>query len=139
MKYFFSICSIWSLAIMTLIFAACRKNNGVPNDGGLQIINGNYLVDACGNRLVLRGVNMGVVYAVDLGKKELTEIAQTGANAVRLVLTSRYTRWSNGTPSNVALTGADIESLIKICMMPFITATQKRSPRCAMPVIPARS
>ncbi|WP_071597073.1 cellulase family glycosylhydrolase [Niabella aurantiaca] len=116
MKHLFPICSIWSLAIMTLFFAACKRNNDISNDGGLQVINGNYLADGCGNRLVLRGVNMGSVYALDLGKKELTEIAQTGANAVRLVFTSRYTRWNNGTSNNIALTGAEIESLIKICI-----------------------
>lgn len=45
-----------------------------------------FLVDPCGERVVLRGVNEMVVWTADQdGLPEYQEIAQTGANAVRVV------------------------------------------------------
>lgn len=112
------------ICFLPLIFLGCKKNNSeqpyhpVPNldTKGLKVINGNYLADACDNPVVLRGINMGTVYAVNLGLKELTEIAQTGSNAVRIVLTQKYTKWQNGTSTNVTMNAQQLEPIIKKCL-----------------------
>lgn len=76
---------------------------------------GKYLADKCGNKVILRGVNMGSVYAVNFGLKELEEIEKTGANNVRIILEEQYNDWSNG-GTVTALTAAKIEPLITSCL-----------------------
>lgn len=104
---------------LALIFAiafcmSCKKDPKTRDTDittGLHVKDGTYLSDKCGNKIILRGVNMGSIYAVNFGLKELEEIEKTGANNVRIVLESSYKDWSNG-GAVTALTAAHIEPII---------------------------
>ncbi|MGR8929600.1 MAG: PA14 domain-containing protein [Gammaproteobacteria bacterium] len=58
------------------------------------------LLDPCEQSLVLRGVNAGVAFPSDLSASSLSQIEQTGANAVRLTF-----RWlfNKSNPESVAI------------------------------------
>ncbi|WP_379089983.1 hypothetical protein [Pedobacter sp. UC225_65] len=73
------------------------------------------MADKCGNKVILRGVNMGNVYALNFGLKEIEEIEKTGANNVRIVLERNYKDWANG-GAVTALTAAKIEPIITSCI-----------------------
>ena len=108
---------------LALIFAiticiSCKKDKKEQNvdiTTGLHVKDGKYLSDKCGNKVILRGVNMGSVYAVNFGLKELEEIEKTGANNVRIVLERNYKDWANG-GTVTALTAAKIEPIITSCI-----------------------
>lgn len=107
---------------ISISLLACSKHTGrgqvtdpeLPTDG-IAIRDGHYLQDPCGNKINLRGVNLGSVYAVGFGARELSEIAKTGANAVRIVLEKTYKDWSDG-GAITNLSGGTVEGLIKICV-----------------------
>lgn len=105
------------IAVLTVAFACKKDNNAnqMPAEG-LHVVEGSYLADACGNEVVLRGVNVGNVYATDLGATEIEEAAKTGANSIRLVLSRQYQKWENGVPTNKALEASEIEPLIQRCL-----------------------
>lgn len=103
---------------LILVLATCKKKDTAPDidhTTGLHVKDDQYLADKCGNKVVLRGVNMGNVYAVDFGMKELEEIEKTGANSVRIVLEQNYKDWSRG-GAVTAVTGTKIEPLITSCL-----------------------
>jgi mannan endo-1,4-beta-mannosidase len=50
-------------------------------------VNGRYLYDKCGEKVILRGVNKMIIWQDIDGIPSFSEIAQTGANAVRIVWT----------------------------------------------------
>lgn len=104
--------------LLLLAFASCKKDSPVVDTDitqGLHVKDSKYLVDKCGNKVILRGVNMGNVYAVNFGLKEIEEIEKTGANSVRIVLEKSYKDWSNG-GAVTALTAAKIEPIINTCL-----------------------
>jgi len=109
--------SILAAMLIFAAFAACKKNDGPDNippssdSSGLHVVDGKFLADAAGNKLVLRGVNMGSAYADGFGTTEIPEIEKTGANAVRLVLQQQYDNSSKG-----AMTAAQIEPVITACI-----------------------
>ena len=98
------------ILLLSLVFG-CKKKNPQPDGDiptGLHIKDGKYLSDECGNKVILRGINMGSIYAVNFGLKELDEIEKTGANNVRIVLKRNYEDWTNG-GAVTALTAAKID------------------------------
>ena len=100
------------------ICVSCKKDKKEQNvdiTTGLHVKDGKYLSDKCGNKVILRGVNMGSIYAVNFGLKELEEIEKTGANNVRIVLERNYKDWANG-GTVTALTAAKIEPIITSCI-----------------------
>lgn len=57
----------------------------------LLSVNGKFLMDNCGDTVILKGLNHGNIYDVtDFGAGEIEQINQTGANAVRLVVSQTY-------------------------------------------------
>lgn len=68
-----------------------------------------FLVDPCGKRVVLRGVNELIVWSSGIdGIPEFAEIARAGANAVRIV-------WTSDTPPaalDAVISNARVQSLI---------------------------
>lgn len=107
-----------TILIASLALVSCKKDKKEPNvdiTTGLHVKDGKYLTDKCGNKVVLRGVNMGNIYAVNFGLKELEEIEKTGANNVRIVLERNYKDWANG-GAVIALTAAKIEPIITTCL-----------------------
>jgi mannan endo-1,4-beta-mannosidase len=106
------------LLFASLAIIGCKKRNTQPDSDittGLHVKDGKYLADKCGNKVVLRGVNMGSIYAVNFGLKELEEIEKTGSNSVRIVLERNYKDWSNG-GAVTALTANKIEPIITSCL-----------------------
>lgn len=104
--------------LVLLALASCKKDRKVVDTDittGLHVKDGKYLSDKCGNKVILRGVNMGSVYAVNFGLKEIEEIEKTGANSVRIVLEKNYKDWSNG-GAVTPLTAAKIEPIITACL-----------------------
>lgn len=80
-----------------------ESGNGV--DGDTMYIEGRHLYSAAGEKVILTGVNEMFVWSNDKnGERLLPEIAQTGANCVRLV-------WTEEEGSNVQLA-----ELIKNCV-----------------------
>ncbi len=106
--------------IITVSAFSCSKKEDPQNPqndkNAITVKDGKYLVDGCGNKLILRGVNIGNVYAANLGKEEINQAALTGANSMRLVLTRNYTKWVNGNAQNKALDATEIEELITLCL-----------------------
>jgi mannan endo-1,4-beta-mannosidase len=97
-----------------ILSASCKKEKNAPDTDittGLHVIDSKYLADKCGNKVILRGVNMGSIYAINFGLKELEEIEKTGANSVRIVLTQQYQDWTNGGAIK-ALTADKMEPII---------------------------
>jgi len=62
-------------------FAAAQPAQ--PEYNGLRV-DGRYLYDSKGNKVILIGVNAMIIYWDDAGKKSLPNIEKTGANAVRI-------------------------------------------------------
>lgn len=76
-------------------------------------VDGRFLKDRCGNKVVLRGINEMIVWSPDQsGASVYQEIAKTGANAVRIVWTIK-----DGTPE--ALDGT-IANAVKAGLVPMI-------------------
>lgn len=89
-------------SLLSLLFISCNldvNTNVIPNKGdngmadsiktrlydGLAV-RGNQLYTACGDTLVMRGVNMPWAWYKSTGMGQLNAIGRTGANAVRIVL-----------------------------------------------------
>lgn len=109
---------ILTLFLYLSFLYSCKKKNPQPDGDittGLHVKDGKYLSDKCGNKVILRGINMGSIYAVNFGLKEVEEIEKTGANNVRIVLTRNYNDWANG-GTVTALTAAKIEPIITSCL-----------------------
>lgn len=106
------------ILLLFLNFMACKKDktkSDVDIATGLHIKDGKFLADKCGDKVILRGVNMGSIYAVNFGLKEIEEIEKTGANSVRIVLEKNYKDWSIG-GAITPLTAAKIEPIINACL-----------------------
>jgi mannan endo-1,4-beta-mannosidase len=109
---------VFTLILASLVVISCKKKNAQPDGDittGLHIQDGKYLTDKCGNKVMLRGINMGSVYAVNFGLKELEEIEKTGSNSVRIVLERNYKDWTNGGVVT-ALTATKIAPIITACL-----------------------
>lgn len=55
-------------------------------------VKGRHLYDRCGEKVVLRGANAGIAFPSDPQAKHLAQLAQTGANAVRLTFRDKYNK-----------------------------------------------
>jgi len=85
----------WLLALASVACSSSHSGGIADADPGVVSrvdlglsVSGRDLVDRCGERIVLRGVNEMVVWSSGRdGSPEFTEIAKTGANSVRIVWT----------------------------------------------------
>lgn len=107
------------LIITTLVNVAFA----VPS---LLQVNGKYLYDDCGEKIILKGVNLMPSYVSGYytNATMYAEIAKTGANTVRIGFHRSYTNWAQG-GTNVNTTAADVTFAIQTCvnnnMIPIIT------------------
>ena len=92
--------------------------DGPPADSALparstMYVKGRHLHDRCGEQVVLRGANAGIAFPSDPQAKHLAQLAQTGANAVRLTFRVQYNN-SSTTDVDTALTEARKQGMIPI-------------------------
>ena len=81
------------------------------NPSGTFHVDGRFLYDRCNKKVVLRGVNEKIVWTPGKdGSPEFSEVAQTGANSVRIV----WNEEGNAAELNVAITNALAAKLIPI-------------------------
>jgi mannan endo-1,4-beta-mannosidase len=73
---------------------------GNPSAPGLYV-SGRQLLESNGNALVLRGINVPHAWYQDRTSSSLSDIANTGANSVRIVLASGE-RWSKTSESEIS-------------------------------------
>ena len=76
-------------------------------------VQGTQLRDRCGEAVVLRGVNSGIAFPNDPQAKNLAQVSQTGANAVRLTFRVQYDN-SSAQDVDLALGEAFKQKLIAI-------------------------
>lgn len=91
--------------------ASASAKSGAP-DVGVFHVDGRFLYDGCGEKVVLRGVNEMVVWSSGKdGLPEFTEIAKTGANTVRIV-------WN--ADGSAAKLGAAIDNAVAARLIPIV-------------------
>ncbi|MDJ1486332.1 cellulase family glycosylhydrolase [Cytophagaceae bacterium YF14B1] len=98
-----------------LLAGACKRQDSVsqtPDTTAAQrpgfYVQGRFLYDHCGNQVLLRGVNKMNVWTDRTGSS-FAQIAQTGANCVRIVWLAHE---ENGQPTSAA----ELDNLITLCV-----------------------
>lgn len=99
--------------ICMLVLLGCFMNvvraQETQRQEGLRV-EGRFLLDPCGEKIVLRGVNEMFIWSSDKdGSKTFPEIAKTGANVVRIV-------WLDDA-DNASGTAADLDKIITNCIV----------------------
>ena len=99
-----------------LFFLSLFGFSAVAQNGNSSLsINGRQLVDSCGEVIMLRGVNHGCIWSTELGIPEISQIAKTNANCIRICLERQfaYTYNNNGDPIYEDLRGGQIDTVIQ--------------------------
>lgn len=88
------------------------------NGSSAFTINGRLLQDSCGETIILRGVNHGNIWSIELGIPEFSEIAKTNANCVRICLERQHASSYNdqGEPIYEDLRGGQIDTVIQAAL-----------------------
>ena len=86
---------------------------GVPpclarNDYGTFYVEGRYLYDPCGTRVIICGANAMIVFWDRGGEKNYPELAQTGANCCRIF-------WKTGHTPEPVIPAADLDETLTNC------------------------
>ena len=108
------------LLLSCILLQACSKDDDPVNQAGLTFkVIGTELVDPCGEKVILKGVNkMSVFDEQDLyGRTYFPEIAKTNSNCVRIVWQATY---SNGSPALLNQLDSLIKNCIKHKMIPMV-------------------
>lgn len=88
-------------------------SSSTPGERNTFYVDGRFLYDRCGEKVLLRGVNEMVVWSGGAdGLPEFVEIAKTGANSVRVVWTVK-----DGTPAGL---GTAIENALANELIPIV-------------------
>jgi len=98
-------------------FLACFAASAQNGNSALHV-DGRFLIDSCGEAIILRGVNHGNVWQADFGFgiPQFSDIAQTGANSVRIVLERTYETWASGSSVFEDLSGEQIDTIIQAAL-----------------------
>ena len=102
---------IITLSIVIIGFTAFSQNGN-----SALTVNGRILKDSCGETIILRGVNHGNIWASEMGIPEFAQIAQTGANCVRICLERKYLTYPGGNPVYQDLRGGQIDTIIQAAL-----------------------
>jgi mannan endo-1,4-beta-mannosidase len=111
------------ISLATLLSQSCKDDQTIDPPPDIDVITfkveGKYLKDPCGDKVILKGMNkMSVFDEEDAeGTNYFPEIAKTGANCVRIVWQQTY---SNGTSSNLAQLDKLIQNCIDQKMIPIV-------------------
>jgi mannan endo-1,4-beta-mannosidase len=96
--------------IMMLLIGSAVLHAAVPG----FYVNGRYLYDPCGTKIILKGMNAMIVYMDRSGTKDFPEIAKTGANCCRIMWMFEYP----------VPTVAEFDAMLKSCsdnhMIPIV-------------------
>lgn len=90
------------IRVAMLALIACQSANAQPFR-----TEGSTILDPCGEPFVVRGVNAGIAFPADANAKSLSEITQTGANAVRLTFRWALNRSNPDVVNNALQKAAD--------------------------------
>lgn len=93
--------------------AGPAPDSGATTPHATMYVQGSALFDRCGEKVVLRGANAGIAFPSDPQATHLAQLAQTGANAVRLTFRVQYNN-SGPTDVDTALTEARKNKMIPI-------------------------
>ncbi len=112
----FSNIKVFITAICIFIFTASIAFS--QNGNSSLFINGRTLQDSCGETIMLRGINHGSIWSVDMGIPELPELAKTNANCVRICLERKHVYKYNdlGEPLYEDLRAGQIDTVIQIAL-----------------------
>ncbi|RYY73651.1 MAG: beta-mannosidase [Gammaproteobacteria bacterium] len=100
MKKFRSISSLTSTALLTGMLAASSAFAGWS-------VSGTKVLDPNGNNFIFRGINHAHTWYTSSTSKAMSDIAATGANSVRVVL-SNGTQWTRNS-------GSEVANIISLC------------------------
>jgi len=103
------------------VFAAAAVTMAGPALADLSVRDG-HLVEASGRLFVIRGVNVHHAWAARHTRQSLNDIAATGANTVRIVL-SDGSRWKRTPPSQVAAILREADRLKLVVILEVHDAT----------------
>jgi mannan endo-1,4-beta-mannosidase len=98
----------WLLLLSANLFA--------QEQASLLNINGKFLYDNCGEKIVLKGVNMGNVWATNWGIPEFAQIQQSGSNTVRICLQRTFVSYASGSAQTLSTTGALLDPILAECV-----------------------
>lgn len=98
MRYFYLIVFTFFLSL----FALSQDYNGLK-------VNGRFLYDQCGEKVIIRGMNAFIVFWDRDGSVHYPEIAKTGANCVRIF-------WRTGHSPEPFMSPADLDETIQNCI-----------------------
>jgi len=102
---------IITLSLIIIGFTAFSQNGN-----SALTVSGRLLKDSCGETIILRGVNHGNVWASEMGIPEFAQIAQTGANCVRICLERQYATYPGGNPVYQDLRGGQIDTIVQAAL-----------------------
>jgi mannan endo-1,4-beta-mannosidase len=117
--------------LLTLIIINCATFYAQVQPSLLSV-NGKFLYDNCGEKIILKGVNMGNVWATNWGIPEFAQIQQTGSNTVRICLQRTYVSYASGSAQTLSTTGTLLDPILAECiaqkMIPIIELHDFTSP-----------
>lgn len=105
--------------LLLVICFACLSCSVFSQNGksALKVV-GRQLQDSCGENIVLCGVNHGNIWEMDMnmGMNEFAQMAQIGANCVRICLERTYESWTSGSSVMYDLRGGQIDTIIQAAL-----------------------
>lgn len=109
------------LTILFLVLCTiCVSNVNAQTQPSFLHVEGRYLMDDCGDTIILKGVNIASIYygSTDFGVSQIEEIAQTGANSVRIVLAKTFKTFPPPNYTEVINTTlpSHVEPIIQACL-----------------------
>lgn len=107
---------IWEFFAPNQLNIAGTCSSSSTEQPSLLKVDGKVLKDDCGQTIILKGFNHGSIYDVsDFGVGEAAQIAQTGANAMRIVVDREYCTFPppNYSCVEVATTAVQLTTMIQ--------------------------
>jgi mannan endo-1,4-beta-mannosidase len=73
--------------LVSAVWIGCKDTARAVSPRETMYVQGRFLYDPCGEKVVLRGFNAMIIYWDPLGKETYPQVAETGANACRIFWT----------------------------------------------------
>lgn len=106
--------------LLVALSIVMTNNTDAQTQPSLLHVDGRFLIDDCGDTIILKGVNVASIYYGydDFGVSQIEEIAQTGANSVRIVLAKTFKTFPPPNYTEVINTTlpSHVEPIIQACL-----------------------